>query len=487
MDINNLPTYVAPKGVNINHNDFAVDINNPESIASVLQYIIDNFDDFMSTLYERLPYGETFRFLTLNSNGEYVPIHEMQKHDLYDEETFAKAAIEHPELQPLLVKLASLIIHASEQETASGPWATEETILGQFLIPELAEQDGEYLPLLKGFMEASCEIQFSPRFQEYFDEVFNDICDGLGIDPDDVEDFDDDDDENFGDADGMYIDVSETIDANWDELLQKLLNVEDIDAEDKKHLKKFVEKSNEYSNKHILFDNGILFIATDQDGDEVYIHQPYISLSISVNNYGYGDSANISNHVDDYVELDLPDELHEIVYNFLAENGYDVETVNAGTISYTNYTENTKLDLNNIKLPADTDFADVTTDQDAGDYEIWHNTPLINKILKSLLEHDGFSDDERIIIKQFVAGASTYNDMYFMRMKISGAPTQIYISCLTNKPNNQADMQVLVFMFEQNMLSVNIIGGSNMTHYLQANEKEKLMELFKADKPEWLN
>ena len=52
--IENIPQYIAPEGVDVNQNKFVVDIDDPRSIASVLKYIIDNFDDFVGTLREQI-------------------------------------------------------------------------------------------------------------------------------------------------------------------------------------------------------------------------------------------------------------------------------------------------------------------------------------------------------------------------------------------------------------------------------------------------
>ncbi|QBH96365.1 WGR domain-containing protein [Limnobaculum zhutongyuii] len=96
---------ILMEGDNAQPASFIVDITNPDSISAVLNYQIDNFDEFKDLVQK---YDHEYGYL--NSNGEYVCFSD----DLSSsEETFLKAAIEFKQLHPILKKYVDKIIEAN--------------------------------------------------------------------------------------------------------------------------------------------------------------------------------------------------------------------------------------------------------------------------------------------------------------------------------------------------------------------------------------
>ena len=172
---NEIPEYKEQNGASIEQNQYIIDIKNPMSIASVLKHHVDNFDTFFQRLRTLSGKGlEGVVYGTINSENEFERLLVTYDAD-FDEEVLFNAAVSFPELLPLLEKYADLIIKASAEEKSSGPWTTEETILGEFLIPALAMKDKKYISFLGRFMKASVEVRFSTNYQQKFRQLMNDL------------------------------------------------------------------------------------------------------------------------------------------------------------------------------------------------------------------------------------------------------------------------------------------------------------------------
>jgi predicted DNA-binding WGR domain protein len=170
------PEYTAPGDVDLNALDFVVDVNDVRSTGSVLQHHIKNFKKMLANMD-----GDTMLDYGTVDDGVFTPL--ANDNSGCSEETFIDAAVTHKELFPLLEQYADLILKATKKEDTSGPWTSEETILGQFLFPALANADKKYLPLLKDFMLSSVEIKCSARFKADFDRQLESIETKYGKDP----------------------------------------------------------------------------------------------------------------------------------------------------------------------------------------------------------------------------------------------------------------------------------------------------------------
>ena len=161
----------------VSDNKFVLDLNDPLSMASVLKYQIENWNEeqirqLASDGMQTVTYGYLDQNGDFESYSGYDDIPTSWKSDYfyhfsrfyYDELVFAKSAVAYPELWPLLEQYCKLLVEASRNEATSGPWATEETILGQFLLFELADQDKKYLYLAEEF-SYNVEIRSSTNFQ----------------------------------------------------------------------------------------------------------------------------------------------------------------------------------------------------------------------------------------------------------------------------------------------------------------------------------
>ena len=167
--------YKGHTAANINENQYVVDIADAASIASVIKHHIDNFDDYLQKITTRSKNGRNgVEYGTINIDGKFEQLMLACDTD-FDEEALFNAAVKFTELLPLLEEYAHLIIKASAAETSSGPWTTEETILGEFLIPALAMKDKKYMSLLGRFMKASIEIRCSANYQQKFGKLMNDV------------------------------------------------------------------------------------------------------------------------------------------------------------------------------------------------------------------------------------------------------------------------------------------------------------------------
>jgi len=168
-----IPSYEGHKCANIEANQFVVDLEDKDSIASVLQYQIENVEKFLERFDKQVDNGRYALMYGAIENDKFVAFSNMNKYTskrmYYDEEILANAISGFPELFPLVAEYAKkVILRASKEEKTSGPWATEETIFGQEIIPMLANADVKFLPLLKTLMKTNVEIKFSPNFGEVF-------------------------------------------------------------------------------------------------------------------------------------------------------------------------------------------------------------------------------------------------------------------------------------------------------------------------------
>ena len=171
-----IPKYKEKEGSSLEENQFVVNIKKPESIAGALKWQIDNADEFLERFDELASDGELGVSFGIIEDEEFIPLSETDKYEsVYDEEILAEAIVKFPELYPLAAEyIEKVVLVASENEVTSGPWATEETIFGQFLIPAIAEADKQYYHLLQKFVETNVEIRCSNRFKEMFAYVNND-------------------------------------------------------------------------------------------------------------------------------------------------------------------------------------------------------------------------------------------------------------------------------------------------------------------------
>ncbi|GHV01256.1 hypothetical protein FACS1894159_08760 [Bacteroidia bacterium] len=159
------PKYTHPEGME-DGRAFVVDTGDMLSLGSVLRYLIDNFDDMVE--YE----GYDMEFGAM-VDGEFKPL---DGDTDWSEELFFRAAIGYPELLPLLESYARKVIVACVEETASGPWSSEETLLGQFVIPLLALHDKKYVPLFDKYVNSCVEIKCSPGFGGEFEQISQQIA-----------------------------------------------------------------------------------------------------------------------------------------------------------------------------------------------------------------------------------------------------------------------------------------------------------------------
>lgn len=179
-----IPVYVSPsEDVEAEENCFLVDLADPLSIAAILKYQIENWDSVLEKLNERAGDGEedSIAYGTMDDEGEFESLCGFVEGETnqygdtlfyYCEEAFAKAAVSFPQLLPLLEEYAKLVVEASRDETTGGPWATEETVFGQFLLPELAMYDKKYVYLLEDFA-VNVEVRFSAGIrQEYLMSLY---------------------------------------------------------------------------------------------------------------------------------------------------------------------------------------------------------------------------------------------------------------------------------------------------------------------------
>lgn len=168
-----IPKYKEREEADIEQNQFVVNLKKPESIAAALKYQIDNVDEFLERFDELASDGEPGVSFGAIEDEEFVPFSEMDKYTdkdmYYDEEIITSAIVKFPELQSIVVEyIEKVIIPASENEETSGPWSTEETILGEFIIPAMAMLNKEYIPFLEKFMEVNIEIRYTEKYKRDF-------------------------------------------------------------------------------------------------------------------------------------------------------------------------------------------------------------------------------------------------------------------------------------------------------------------------------
>jgi len=158
------------------------------------------------------------------------------------------------------------------------------------------------------------------------------------------------------------------------------------------------------------------------------------------------------------------------------------ENTSAG-VTYAKYNEKKGLDLSNIKLPEDTDFNNTAPDHKASDYEIWHNTTLINKILTVILElSKNWNDKEQAILKQFIADIPNFTDMYLMN-----GHNHISIFCSAEKKTGEFQSQMAYFVLDNNFFGITTSAESTLNYDLNTGQKDKIIKLIEEYKPEWLH
>lgn len=161
INVGSIPAYVAPESMGMETGKYVVDINDTNSVASVLKHHIDHFDEFLQPLA-----GCGLFYGTVDKNGKFKALKGCE----HSEETFIKAVADIPELLPLLEEYARMAVAASRR-TQSGPWTSDDTVVGQFAVVELATRDKKYMPLLKEYMEANAEIKHSEDLKATFESV----------------------------------------------------------------------------------------------------------------------------------------------------------------------------------------------------------------------------------------------------------------------------------------------------------------------------
>ena len=162
--------YTIPADADLCEGQYLVDLENPDSIATVLQHHLDDFEQFLADIADGgLDYGRWED----DDFESYFDDH------LYSEEPFFEAAVNYPELHPLIAKYVERCIEETIGESTSGPWSTEETVLGEIAAYNLAKADPQnYKSLFVSLMEASVEVRCSngvkQRFERYLDDIEND-------------------------------------------------------------------------------------------------------------------------------------------------------------------------------------------------------------------------------------------------------------------------------------------------------------------------
>lgn len=159
----NIPEYVQD-GDEFGKRKFIVDIDDKLSIASVLKYHIDNFDEYAKAVSEYVSYGTMV-------NGEYKSLYNPKESSNGSEYEFFKAAANFPELHPLMANYMLKVIELCKQQKSSGPWSNCEFLLGGFCIEALTIANPVYIPLLVNYMRSHIEIRCEPNYREEFDRV----------------------------------------------------------------------------------------------------------------------------------------------------------------------------------------------------------------------------------------------------------------------------------------------------------------------------
>lgn len=307
-----IPLYIPRERAN----QLVVDINDPLSMASVLKYQIDNWS--LEEIQERYKSGsDPFTYGSLDNSGEFLSFSFTEdgwQSDFflnmdcsYEELVFAQSAVKYPELYPLLEAFAKLLIEASEQESASGPWATEETVLGQFLIFELANVDKKYLYLAEDFscnIEVRCSTNFGREYRYSMEKLYT----------------------KWGVTDKMIRIVEPADEIDYDEFWQ--LVADDDDADD--DTKEMVDELLDYWRSGISLekvDSLITVYCFEEDGlDRAYILkdvEPYYGFKLNLENKTMevviANDSNINIDYDDVISLSLSDSFYEQAADLFSE------------------------------------------------------------------------------------------------------------------------------------------------------------------------
>ena len=175
VQLKEISEYKEKKWSSLSKNQFVVNLKKIESVAEALRWQIDNAELFLKNFKQLSSDGfEAFSYGIIE-NKEFIPLcqtSQFENEGDSDEEIIANYIANYPALYPITAQyIEKVVLRASKEETTGGPWATEETIFGQFIIPMLAEEDKEYTKYLKTFIDTNVEIRFSPNFSEKFKKI----------------------------------------------------------------------------------------------------------------------------------------------------------------------------------------------------------------------------------------------------------------------------------------------------------------------------
>ena len=169
--------YFEKKWSSLAENQFVINPKSIESIAAVLRWQIDNVDLFLTQFGKLADDGREAFSYGIVKNKKFIPLHQIDEYNeegSSDEEILAKIIAHYPALYPYTsIFIKKVVLPASAKETTGGPWATEETIFGQFIVPMLAYEDEQYMDCLKTFIETNVEIRYSTNFGEMFREILD--------------------------------------------------------------------------------------------------------------------------------------------------------------------------------------------------------------------------------------------------------------------------------------------------------------------------
>lgn len=308
-----IPDYVAPAGTDADaeENLFVVNVDDPLSIASILKYQIENWEQVHEKLHERGDSGEeSISYGTINDDNEFESLEGYIKgygrEDFYySEQAFVKAALKFPQLLPLLEEYCKLLVEASREEKTGGPWATEETILGQFMIPELAAYDKKYYYLMAEFA-INVEIRCSPGFREDYLSDLERIQRKWGIVSEN---------KSFAENTVTHFDLSEEID--YDKFFAALAQDSGLDDAQRELVRTFMaERDNFGYDKLLDMDGDIEYYETKDNYGVVSLADiEYICFKLNVDEKRFSIKTIESKEV----ELSLSDDFYEIAAEVFEE------------------------------------------------------------------------------------------------------------------------------------------------------------------------
>ena len=186
-----IPKYKEYDEASAEDNEFVINIKKPISILSVFKYQMKNFDEFIYTL-ESMPKEMALTYGVIDDE-EYIPLVEYcEDDDLgdYDEEIIANILSDKTEYFPFIEQYAkNVVLKACEREKMSGPWTSENTLFGEFIIPMLAEADAKYFYLLEDFVNTNVELRYDDELQQQFIDKYETIAEKWGIKAEKLPDF----------------------------------------------------------------------------------------------------------------------------------------------------------------------------------------------------------------------------------------------------------------------------------------------------------